>query len=166
MGLKGAPSYFQSELASKVLVGLLYNICELYIDDVVVHGDTEDSFVANLETLFERFSTFGVLLHPKKCSFGMGETEFVGHVIDGEGKRMSHDKIKRVLESSRPTTVKELRSFLGLVNYFREHLQNYATRAYPLYQLLHAECGSSSLQSKKGNHSRQRLVWTPAAIAA
>ena len=48
MGLKGAPSYFQGVLASIVLVGLLYFICELYIDDIIVYGRDEDEFLANL----------------------------------------------------------------------------------------------------------------------
>jgi hypothetical protein len=52
MGLKGAPSYFQGVLASIVLVGLLYFICELYIDDIIVYGRTEDKFLVNLEKVF------------------------------------------------------------------------------------------------------------------
>ena len=54
MGLKGAPSYFQGVLASIVLVGLLYFICELYIDDIIVYEQCEDEFLKNLETVFQR----------------------------------------------------------------------------------------------------------------
>lgn len=164
MGLKGAPSYFQSAMASYVLAGLLYIVCELYIDDVIVHGDTEESFLANLEQVFQRFSDRKILLHPKKCAFGMGETEFVGHIIDGEGKRMSPEKIRKVLDRARPYTVKELRSFLGLVNYFRDHISRHADISYPLYQLLKSSCGTDNLKSKKGQTSKRKLDWTQSAV--
>ena len=96
MGLKGAPSFFQCAMANEVLGGdLLYTICELYIDDVVVHGADDDSFLENLEKLFKRFSENDIILHPKKCSFGRPGVEFVGHLIDGEGKRMSPAKIQK-----------------------------------------------------------------------
>ncbi|MBU6173595.1 MAG: reverse transcriptase family protein, partial [Planctomycetes bacterium] len=113
MGLKGAPSFFQSAMATEVLGGdLLYTICELYIDDVVVHGDNDESFLNNLERLLKRYDENDIILHPKKCSFGMAGVEFVGHLIDGEGKRMSPEKIQRLLDYTKPESIKELRSFL------------------------------------------------------
>lgn len=167
MGLKGAPSFFQCAMANEVLGGdLLYTTCELYIDDVIVHGPDDDSFVANLATLFQRFSDMKILLHPKKCSFGMEGTEFVGHLIDGEGKRMSPDKIQKVLEFTRPETVKELRSFLGLVNYFRDHLHRHSEAVNPLHRLLKIACGDGKLNTKKGNQSKKPLPWSEEFSAA
>ena len=53
MGLKGSPSYFQSRMAFEVLADLLYRTCELYIDDVIVHGQNEDDFLKNLEQVYD-----------------------------------------------------------------------------------------------------------------
>ena len=53
MGLKGAGPYFQRSMASKVLVGLIYRICELYIDDVLIHGPTEAEFLTNFPSVFQ-----------------------------------------------------------------------------------------------------------------
>ena len=159
MGLKGAPSYFQMSLAAYVLVGLLYITCELYIDDVIVGGDTIDHFIENLREVFKRFDTNKITLNPTKCSFGMDSTEFVGHVLDGEGKRMSHAKIQKVLDFARPKSIKELRSFLGLVNYFRDHIKHHSELVRPLLDLLKEACGTDQLDSKKGKSSFKQLLW-------
>ena len=166
MGLKGAPSYFQGVMASVVLAGLLYVVCELYIDDLIVHGDSIEVFIANLRTTFQRLSEHNIILNPKKCKFGMESTEFVGHVVDAEGRQMSKEKIKKVMDTARPTTVKELRSFLGLANYFRAHVDHHSERARPLLLVLKKACGSDELNSKKGNSSRKRIPWSEQAEAA
>ncbi len=85
MGLKGAPSYFQQEMARTVLCGLLYKVLELYLDDIIVFGTTEDEYIDNLRQVFDRLAKHGVTLNPKKCSFGMEEVEYVGHTINSEG---------------------------------------------------------------------------------
>jgi hypothetical protein len=54
MGLKGAPSYFQREIASRVLAGYLGTFCELYLDDLIIFGDTEEEFADNVEKILER----------------------------------------------------------------------------------------------------------------
>ncbi|NBR24926.1 MAG: RNA-directed DNA polymerase [Micrococcales bacterium] len=64
MGIKGAPSYFQNRMASKVLAGLIYNLCEVYLDDIIVHGRTETEFLHNLRTVFTRLRHFGITLRP------------------------------------------------------------------------------------------------------
>src|SRR5262249_5833500 len=119
--------------------------------------------LSNLEAVFQRLSEKGITLNPKKCSFGMDETDFVGHTIDKEGRRMSQDKIDKVLKLSKPTAVKELRSFLGLVNYFRDHIDHHSERVRPLFELLKKACGSEDLNSKKGRSSQKKLPWTETA---
>ena len=166
MGLKGAPSYFQSRMAFEVLSELLYHCCELYIDDVIVHGQNEENFLFNLEEVFKRLLAKNITLNPKKCHFGMKQTEFVGHVIDKEGRQISSDKIEKVLKFSKPTTIKELRSFLGLVNYFRDHIDHHSDRVRPLFDLLKKASGDDNLSSKKGRCSSKPLSWTRAANLA
>ncbi len=71
MGLKGAASYFQRMMASKVLAGLLYIFVELYLDDVLVYATNDDEFLERLRIVFERFRQFNITLNPKKCYFGL-----------------------------------------------------------------------------------------------
>jgi hypothetical protein len=64
MGLKGAPAYFQSAMATEVLGGLVMNICEIYLDDVIVFADTQLSLVQRLRQCLERFRERGISLNP------------------------------------------------------------------------------------------------------
>jgi hypothetical protein len=81
MGLKGAASYFQRMMASKVLAGLLYIFVELFLDDVLVYATKDEEFLERVRIVFERFRQFNITLNPKKCYFGLAEVEFVGHVL-------------------------------------------------------------------------------------
>ena len=151
MGLKNAASYFQRVMATVVLIGLIYLICELYIDDILVFGKDEDDFIQNLEQIFKRLRQHSVTLNPKKCRFGMDKVEYVGHVISFEGITFSDEKREKVLDFPLPETQKELQAFLGLVNYFRDHVPNMTGLVKPLRVLI---------DTKKKN---QRLQWTPLA---
>ncbi|CAN0456896.1 unnamed protein product [Pylaiella littoralis] len=97
MGLKNAGPYFQRVMATVVLAGILYVLCELYIDDVFVFGNDDNEFVDNLKEVFLRFRKFNISLNPKKCRLGLESVEFVGHVITAEGISFSEEKRLKVL---------------------------------------------------------------------
>jgi cleavage and polyadenylation specificity factor subunit 1 len=137
MGPKAAGSYFQSVMATIVLAGILYIICELYMDDVVIFGDTFDEFLNNFVTVLHRFKKYGLLLNPEKCHLGYKQIQYVGKIIDENGISMSREKRDVVKEFQKPTTMKDLKSFLGLANYFRDHIRNHSTIVKPLHDLLH-----------------------------
>ena len=129
MGLKGAPSYFQGVLASIVLVGLLYFVCELYIDDIIVYGRDEEEFLKNLEKVFQRLEKHRLTCNPKKMFLGLEEVEFVGHTVNHSGITFSREKIEKVLAIKEPVYGKELKAFLGVVGYFHSHIRDYITSA-------------------------------------
>jgi hypothetical protein len=89
MGLKGAAGYFQRVIATVVLAGLMYIVCELYIDDVIVHAQDASSFLARLRQVFSRFRKHRITLNPNKCRFGLSSVEYVGHTIDETGLSLS-----------------------------------------------------------------------------
>lgn len=151
MGLKNAASYFQRVMATVVLIGLIYIICELYIDDILVFGKDEEDFISNLEQIFKRLRQYNVTLNPKKCRFGMDSVEYVGHVISFDGITFSNEKRGKVLDFPLPGTQKDLQAFIGLVNYFRDHVSDMTGLIKPLRALI---------DPKKKN---QRLTWTPSA---
>ena len=157
MGLKGAPSYFQRQMASKVLNGLLYRICELYIDDIILWGESEDSFVLNVREVLDRLGEYNVTLNPKKCRLGLAEVEYVGHTLNDKGMAFSDRKIRQVLDFALPHNLKTLQSFLGLANYMRDHVLHYDRITQPLYDL------QTVLNRKK---SVKTIEWTPGLLAA
>jgi hypothetical protein len=76
-GLKCAPSYFQGNIEQVVLGDLIHRMFELYIDDVITWGTTDDEFLTHLDVLFKRFKEMNIKLHPDKCLLGVPELEFV-----------------------------------------------------------------------------------------
>ena len=154
MGLKGAPSYFQRILATIVLVNLIHVILELYIDDVIVHGKDEKEFLDHLEKTLRRFRQFLITVNPAKCKFGLSEVDYVGHVIDPMGLTFSKDKRDKVRQFPLPQNMKHLRSYLGLCNYFRDHIPHHSEMMLPLQEMI--------LQYEK----TKRLVWTLEATAS
>ena len=141
--LKGAPSYYQAQMAH-ALEGLLYDICELYLDDIIIVGETEEEFATNLRRVLTRLLERGITVNPAKCRLGLPEVEYVGHVISETGLTMSDSKKLKVLDFPLPDTPKQLRGFLGLVNYFRDHIRSHAVICHPLHQLV-AKCSSKRL---------------------
>jgi hypothetical protein len=81
-GPKRAPSYFQQMMTSVVLVGLIYFICEMYLDDCIVHSVGDDQFLERLEKVLEQFRKHLITLKPSKCKFGMSVVKYCGKQID------------------------------------------------------------------------------------
>ena len=136
MGLKGAGGYFQQTIALVVLAGLLYIICELYIDDILVYADNKREFVRRLLLIFERMSKHKLLLNPDKCAFGMSEVEYVGHLVSGQGINFTSDKKTKIIDFKQPMFQKDMKSFLGLANYFRDHILHFANITKPLQDMV------------------------------
>ena len=156
MGLVNACSYFQRFIAIVVLAGLMYKIVEAYIDDVIIHGQEEDDFVDNVAAVFEKFKKYGVKVNPRKIKLGVSQIEYVGHVIDREGLHFSREKLDSVYNFKQPMYAAQMKSFLGLANYFRDHIRNYSELARPLQDMV----------GMTPYNRRNKLHWDTATLAA
>ena len=130
-GMKQAPAKFQ-ELASLVIEGLENNTF-VYLDDFLVFSESEQE---HLEKLFSRLQLFGLHVNEKKCVLGANELDFLGFHISADGVTPLVDKVEALKKLSSPTTIKELRSFLGAINFYRKFLPNLAEIQEPLYDRL------------------------------
>ena len=151
-GLKGAPGYFQKQMHTVVLQGLIYSICELYIDDCIVHAKTEEEFLTNLRTILMRFREFGIKAKPKKCKLGFEELEYVGYLLSAKGVKVLEPKVAKVVDFPQPVFMKQLKSFLGLINHFRDFIPNYSKLSHSLNTLTN---------DYKPSH---KIEWTDQAI--
>lgn len=132
-GVSSAPSIFQ-----RVMENLLQGIpgvC-IYIDDILVTGTSEQEHLATLAQVLSRLAAAGMRLKREKCGFLLPSVSYLGHVISAEGLSTSEAKVKAIVEAPAPRNVGELRSFLGLVNYYGKFLPDVATTLSPLYSLL------------------------------
>ena len=89
MGLLPSANFFQKIMGVHILNGLIYNICEVYIDDMLVFGETDDAFIRNVTTVFQLCREKNVTLNAKKLVIGVDTVPFVGHEISVTGINMS-----------------------------------------------------------------------------
>ena len=132
-GIASAPAIFQ-KLMDSVLQGMSRTVC--YIDDILITGDSEDEHLKNLELVLGRLKTHGITVRKSKCVFMANSVEFLGHRIDAEGLHPLESKIEAMVKVPPPKNVAELKSFLGMVNYYAKFLPNLSTTISPLYTLL------------------------------
>lgn len=107
-----------------------------YIDDILVASADEESHIEDLTTLFKRLSEYGLRVNPEKCEFGKSSLSFLGHHINEQGIRPLPEKVSAILQLENPTTVKELRRYLGMLNFYRRFIPHAAETLIPLYDLL------------------------------
>ena len=106
------------------------------LDDMIVTGESDAKHFANLEEVLRRLHFHGLRANKSKCEFFKEKITFCGHDIDSEGLHKTTDKTAAVVDAPRPQNVTEVRSFLGLVNYYHKFLPNLATILHPLNQML------------------------------
>ena len=132
-GVSSAPAIFQRTM--ETLLQGVPNVC-VYLDDILVTDSSTAAHLKNLEHVLTRLEDAGMRLKKGKCEFMLKEAEYLGHKISREGLQLTDSKIVAVAEAPKPTGVAELRSFLGIVNYYGKFLPDLATTAAPLYNLL------------------------------
>ena len=95
-----------------------------YLDDILAYASSGKELLIRLRLLFEIFCKFKITLNPDKCELGLSSVEYTGHVIDETGLSFTDKKLSGVKAFPIPDTQKQLKSFLGLANYFRDHVRN------------------------------------------
>ena len=133
-GLCNAPATFE-RLMELVLSGLHWQICLIYLDDIIIFGKTFAEMIQNLDTVLARFAQAGLKLKSQKCQLFKREVDFLGHVINKHGIHTNPQKIECVKTWPTPKNITELRSFLGLCSYYRRFIANYSHVAKPLTRL-------------------------------
>ena len=133
-GLCNAPGCFE-RLMERVLDGLQWKTALVYLDDVIVFGGTFEEELGRLEEVLQRLKKANLKLSPKKCSLFQPEVPFLGHVVSGDGVRTDPEKVAAVANWPVPTSVAEVRSYLGLCTYYRRFVPDFATVAAPLNHL-------------------------------
>jgi hypothetical protein len=134
-GLSCAPATFQ-RLMETVMAGLQWEICLIYLDDVIVVGKTFDQMIENLTKVFDRIVAAGLKLKPKKCVLFSRKVLYLGHVISEQGISTDPEKIRAIKDWPVPSNVSEVRSFLGICGYYRRFIEKFAEKAKPLTKLI------------------------------
>ena len=133
-GLCNAPATFMRAM-NFVLRGLTWSVVLAFLDDVLILGKSSQEHFDNVRLVLDRFREHRIKLKPSKCVFFQTELKFLGKLVSREGVRIDPEKVEKVVNWPQPKCTKDVESFLGLVNYHREHVRQFAEIASPLYSL-------------------------------
>lgn len=149
-GIAAAPATFQ-RLMTTVLGDLNWNEAVVYMDDILIFSATRDEHINRLNNVLNKIKESGLKVNPEKCRWMLQETKFLGYIINENGIKTDESKIDAINNFKSPTCIKHLRSFLGLTNYYRKFVKNYAKYS----KILESLCGKD-----------KKLFWSDECISA
>ena len=144
MGLKNSSAVFQRHV-DRALVGLLFRTCVAFIDDICIYSKSIKEHKTHLYEIFQRLLKYGHSLRLDKCSFFQKEHEFLGYILAENGVKPSPRLVTGLTNMTYPTSVKELRAWIGMMNYQRRFIENFAEKIAPLHNAVRMGPDFSSL---------------------
>ena len=163
-GLCNSPSTYNRAM-NLVLKGLNWKTALSFLDDICVIGRTTTEHLANLEEVFGRFREFQMKLKPLKCQLFQREVEFLGRKIGGNGVTLTDHSIETIKEWKEPMNNKEVEQFLGLANYHRNFIKEFAEVADPLNKLLRKKIFTWKEEQQKAFQKLKELLISPEVIS-
>ncbi|KAG7674333.1 hypothetical protein KSW81_006127 [Nannochloris sp. 'desiccata'] len=130
-GLTNAPATFQT-LMNDIFRTSLDKFIMVYLDDILIFSDTLEDHEKHVRHALDVLRQNKLYCKASKCEFFQTEVSFLGHVINGDGVKADPRKVQAVADWPQPKTVRQVRSFLGLANYYRRYVHGFATMAAPL----------------------------------
>jgi hypothetical protein len=154
MGLCNSCATFQ-RLLNKVLEGYLGVWCLVYLDDILIFSNDEESHRKHVELVIQRLREYNLKIKPSKCKFARSKLEYLSHIIENGTIRPNPVKTAVVSDAKRPRTVRQVQAFLGLVSYYRQFIKGCSSIASPLIKL--TEKNTSFNWTKECEHAFQTL---------
>ena len=133
-GMVNAPMTFQRLMeqcfGDMNLVDLI-----IFLDDLLIHAETLEELGDKTIKVLDRLRHYNLKLDPDKCVFGAQEVRHLGFLISGDGLRPDPSKIEALTSWKVPTTVREVKSFIGFAGYYRRHVKNFSQITKPLQEI-------------------------------
>jgi len=138
-GLTNSPTTFQKMMNDLFRDLINQEDTAIFIDDILVATDTEEGHDKLVEEVLRRLEENNLFVKLEKCKWKVREVEFLGVVIGPKGVEMQKEKVEGILSWLAPRNVKEVQKFLGLANYYRRFIKNFARIAALLHMLVRKE---------------------------
>ncbi|XP_035549700.1 uncharacterized protein K02A2.6-like, partial [Juglans regia] len=133
-GLANAPAAFM-DLMNRVFRPFLDSFVVVFLDDILIYSRDLEEHACHLRLALGKLREHQLYTKLSKCEFWLEEVKFLGHVISQEGVSVDPSKVEAVLSWPRPSTVREIRSFLGLAGYYRRFVEGFSRLSGPLTAL-------------------------------
>ena len=135
-GLTNSPATFQTMMDELFKLEIATGRVIIYMDDILIATDKDlQDHRKEVGSVLRKLQNNDLFLKPEKCTFHKKEVEYLGVIVGNNQVKMDPVKVKGITEWPTPTTVKELRSFLGFGNYYKDFIRNYSHIARPLHEL-------------------------------
>lgn len=134
-GLKNAPSTFQ-RVMDNVLKDLQGKVCLVYLDDIIIFSTSLQEHSENLKKVFDKLREANLKIQIDKSEFLHKEVSFLGHLVTDQGVKPNPDKIIAIKNFPIPRNQKEIKSFLGLIGYYRKFIKDFAKMTKPITECL------------------------------
>ena len=161
-GLRNAAQTFQ-RLVDQVTRDL--NFVFVYIDDILVASKSPEEHYRHLRLLFERLQLYGLSINPSKCTFAAEELKFLGHRVSKNGIEVLPERVTAIREFPQPKSIRQLRRFLGMINFYRRFIKNAARILSPLYKMTKPKSFKWSTEAIKAFRDSKEALANAAIIA-
>ena len=123
-------------MATTLLHDMMHNEVEVYVDDMIVKSKEREGHIINLRKFFERINEYRLRLNPQKCTFRVTVGKLLGFLMSDRGIKVDPSKIRVILEMSPPKSEKEIRGFLGRLQYISRFIAKLTSTCEPIFKLL------------------------------
>jgi hypothetical protein len=123
-------------LMNSVFMPELEKFVVVFIDDILVYSKNEDEHTEHLHIILQRLCDHHLYAELSKCELWLREIKFLGHIVSQDGISVDPEKVQEVMDWKPPTTVRQIRSFLGLAGYYRRFIRDFSKIAKPMTELL------------------------------
>src|SRR6266542_3423433 len=137
-GLKGAPATFQ-RLITKVLGLYLYEFVMFYLDDIIIFSQTMDEHFQHMRKVLKALRQAGLKLKLEKCEFAKKQLKYLDFIVGEFGIKLDPEKVRAIVDQPAPNNQTQIRLFLGMIGFFRNHIQGFSTIATFMTNLLAKE---------------------------
>jgi len=165
-GLTNSPTTFQTMMSDLFRDLINQGDTATFIDDILVATDIKEGHDELVEEVLKRLEKNDLFVKPEKCKWKVREVEFLGVVIGPKGVEMQKKKVKEVLKWPVPRNVKEVQKFLGLANYYRRFIKDFARIAVPLHMLVRKKQKWKWEKKQEEAFERLKAVFTTKLILA
>jgi len=131
-GMTNSPAMFQTMMNEILRDMINEGKVVVFVDDVLVGAETEEGHDKVVEEVLRRLEENDLYIKPEKCAWKVRKIRFLGVVIEPSGIEMEKEKVDRVLNWPEPRNMKDVRKFLGLANYYRRFIKDFAQVARPM----------------------------------